>query len=248
LTFLLALAIKRGGGEVWVFATALVAAGVGSFLGTIVAGMAHRRLSADRVIVVCLFGPGVVALAGVLSIGQFGILAIAAGLGLGGSVASRTMDVLYGRLPDEARARAISHSELRFQIANVAGASLAVLMAPGPRLGFGTVGAVLVVAAAMYASSRQLSVRALTGRLISGDRLLTGEHALDRDLLDEAEFALARSRPRIAIVLAATAARAADPTGQMTKSTDVNAVIDELKRAEPKGDTARARRAIDEVS
>jgi hypothetical protein len=248
LTLLLALAIKRGGGEVWVFAAALIAAGVGSFLGTMVAGAAHRRMSLDRVIVVCLFGPGVVALAGVLSISQFGILAIAAGLGLGGSVASRTMDVLYGRVPVETRARAISHSELRFQIADVVGALLAVLMAPGLRIGFGTVGVVLVLAAAMYASSRQLSVRGITGRLISGDRLLTGEHALDRDLLEEAEFALARSRPRIAIVLAATAARAGQPTEGAGGSTDVNAVIDALKNSEPDVDHARARRAIDEVS
>ena len=232
LTFLLALAIKSGGGDVWVFATALVAAGVGSFAGTMVASRAHHRLSPDRVITLCLLGPGVVALAGVLSVGQIGILVIAAGLGLGGSVASRSMDVMYGRLQQDLRSRAISYSELRFQLANVAGASLAVLFSPGLRVGFGVVGAVLVAVAGAYAASRKLSLRLLTGRLISGDRLLTGEHDLDRDLVDEAEFALTRSRPNIAMVLAASAARAADLALQVDVPTDVNAVIDSLVKAD----------------
>ena len=36
LTFLLALSIKRGGGDQWIFVAALLAAGIGTFVGTIV--------------------------------------------------------------------------------------------------------------------------------------------------------------------------------------------------------------------
>jgi hypothetical protein len=250
LTFLLALAIKRGGGDVWVSGTALVAAGAGGFVGTAVAGRVHRRLTPDRVIVLCLLGPGAVALAGVLSIGQLGILVIATGLGMGASVAARSMDVLYGRVHEGVRASVISRSELRFQVANVAGASLAVLVAPGPRVGFGAVGIVLLTAAAIFASNRQLSLRLEAGRLISGERLLTGESALGDDLLDEAEYALARHRPRVAMALAALAARIAEGTRLGGPSADVNAVLDGLAAGSPPADgddRIRARRAIDEA-
>jgi predicted MFS family arabinose efflux permease len=248
LTFLLALAIKRGGGEVWVFATALVAAGVATFAGTMVASAVHRRLSPDRVIILCMFVPGLVALAGVLSVGRLGILAIAAGIGLGGSIAARSMDLLYGRVPTDVRSRAISSCELRFQLANVAGASLAVLAAPPLRIGFAVVGAVLVVAAGTYAASRQLSLRLLAGGVISGGRALTGEHALDRDLLEEASYALTRSRPRVAILLAASAARVKDITRDADGAEDVNAVVDELARGDRPGGRSAAQRAIDDTA
>jgi hypothetical protein len=248
LTFLLALAIKRGGGDVWVFATALVAAGVGSFAGTFVAGRAHRRLSPDRVIALCLLVPGLVALAGVLSVGRLGILVIATGLGLGGSVASRSMEVLYGRLQGRLRSRAISYSELRFQLANVAGASLAVLFAPSPRVGFGVVGVVLVAVAGAYAASRKLSLRRLTGHLISGDRQLTGDDIADLDLFAEAKLASKGSRPGTAIVLAAGAARIADIANQSDKLTDVNAVIDSLMRIEQESNRKAVPRPVEDAS
>lgn len=245
LTLLLALAIKRGGGDAWWFATALVAAGVGGFAGTFLAGGAHRRLSPDRIIVNCLLGPGLVALIGLLANGHFAVLAIAGAIGLAVSVASRAMDVIHARLPDRSRARAISATELRLQLASVAGGSLVVVVAPSPQLGIGAVGAVLVAAAAMFASSRQLALRFDTGRQGAGGTPETGD--LARDLLDEAQLALSRDRPRVAIVLAVSAARAAHAAAPGSDRADANAAIDALLQiaARTEGDDhERARRAI----
>lgn len=246
LTLLLALAIKRGGGDAWWFATALLAAGVGGFSGTFLAGGAHRRLSPDRIIVNCLLGPGLVALFGLLVNGHVAVLVIAGSIGLGVSVASRAMDVIHARLPDRSRARAISATELRLQLASVAGGSLVVLVSPSPQMGIGAVGAVLVVAAAMYASSRQLTLRFDTGRRGAAGPPETGD--LARDLLDEAQLALSRNRPRVAVVLAVSAARAAHLAHHGGDAADANAAIDALleMRAPAAGldDHERARRAI----
>src|SRR5690606_1984346 len=97
LTYLLALAIKRGGGDEWIFAAALVGAGIGSFVGTMVSPWLRRRLVSDRVVVLALLGPGVVSAFGVLTIGSLAIIAIAFAIGLGSSVSARAMDGLYGR-------------------------------------------------------------------------------------------------------------------------------------------------------
>ena len=112
LTFLLAFAIKRGGGDEWIYASALVVAGGGSFVGTMVAPRLHRALASDRIVALTLLGPAVVTAFGVLTVGNFSIIAIAFAIGLGSSISSRAMDGFYGRVPLLVRGRAISFSEL----------------------------------------------------------------------------------------------------------------------------------------
>lgn len=170
LTFLLAFAIKRGGGDAWIFVAAIVAAGTGTFLGTLIASSLHRRLSSDRVIVVALITPGVVAALGVLVVGYFGIVVLACAVGTGMSVSARAMDGLYGNVPAEVRGRTISASELRFQVAQVMGATPAVLFLPAPRVGFGVVSLVLLSAGITYASHRGLSLRHEAAALLLGQR------------------------------------------------------------------------------
>jgi predicted MFS family arabinose efflux permease len=170
LTFLLAFAIKRGGGDAWIFAAAIVAAGTGTFLGTLIASSLHRRLTSDRVIVAALITPGVVAALGVLVVGYFGIVVLAFAVGTGMSVSARAMDGLYGKVPAEVRGRTISASELRFQVAQVMGATPAVLFLPTPRLGFGVVSLVLLASGLTYASHRGLSLRHEAAALLLGQR------------------------------------------------------------------------------
>ncbi len=99
LTFLLALSIKRGGGDEWIFVAALLAAGIGTFAGTIVAPRLYRGFSSDGIVVLTLLIPGVMSAFGVLTIGSLSIVAIALAIGLGGSVATRAMDAIYGGVP-----------------------------------------------------------------------------------------------------------------------------------------------------
>ena len=210
LTFLLALSIKRGGGDEWIFVAALVAAGIGTFLGTMVSPRLHRAFSSDGVVVLTLLVPGAVSAFGVLTIGSLSIVAIALAIGLGGSVAARAMDALYGRVPHVIRGRVISRCELLFQVANVTGAAAAVLVYPGPRVGFAAVAAALIFAGVTYASQLRLSLRAEAGRWLLGRRPRTRTEALPLALLDEAMRFADQGDHYVAVVVADSAVRVLD--------------------------------------
>jgi len=210
LTFLLALAIKRGGGDEWIFAAALVGAGVGTFLGTLVSPRLHRRLASDRVVLLALMVPGVVSAFGVLTIGSLSIVAIAFTIGLAGSVASRSMDALYGRVPDLVRGRVIARIELGFQTANLSGAIIAVSAAPSPRIGFAVVAVVLLLAGVGTASTMRVSLRQEAGRWLLGGSAATPSLDLPEAILVEALQRAESGDCRLAIVLADSAVRVAE--------------------------------------
>ncbi len=213
LTYLLAFAIKRGGVDRWVFVVALAAAGIGSYLGTLITGALHRRLGSDQVVALVLLVPGVVTLFSVLAAGDLGIVAVAFSIGLGSSVATRTMDALYAQVPDIARGRAISGNELRFQLSNVTGAVLAVMLTPSPKVGFFVVATVLLVSGVSYASQSKLSIRRGAGALLLGRARYSPTSLLPRTLLDEANLQEAQGSSRLAIVTAQAAIRSAVAQG-----------------------------------
>lgn len=209
LTYLLAFAIKRGGVDRWIFVVALAAAGIGSYLGTLITGALHRRLGSDQVVALVLLVPGVVTLFSVLAAGDLGIVAVAFSIGLGSSVATRTMDALYAQVPDVARGRAISSNELSFQLSNVTGAVLAVMLTPSPKAGFFVVAAVLLLSGVSYASQSKLSIRRGAGALLLGRTKYSATSLLPRTLLDEATVQGAQGSSRLAIVTAHAAIRSA---------------------------------------
>lgn len=213
LTYLLAFAIKRGGVDRWVFVVALAAAGIGSYLGTVITGALHRRLGSDQVVALVLLVPGVVTLLSVLAAGDLGIMAVAFSIGLGSSVATRTMDALYAQVPDIARGRAISGNELRFQLSNVTGAVLAVMLTPSPKVGFFVVAAVLLVSGVSYKSQSKLSIRRGAGALLLGRARYSPTSLLPRTLLDEAYLQETQGSSRLAIVTAQAAIRSAVAQG-----------------------------------
>ncbi len=210
LTFLLALSIKRGGGDKWIFVAALIAAGFGTFLGTVVSPRLHRALSSDRVVVLTLLVPGAVSAFGVLTIGSFSIVAIALTIGLGGSVASRSMDTLYGRVPPVIRGRVISRTEFFFQLANVGGAMLAVSAYPGPRVGFAVVAVALILGGLTYASHIRLSFRHEAGRWLLGDRTQDAPGTLPQVLLGEALRYADQGDHKVAVIIAGTSIQVLD--------------------------------------
>ncbi|MEP7114688.1 MAG: hypothetical protein ABI862_15585 [Ilumatobacteraceae bacterium] len=213
LTFLLALSIKRGGGDEWIFVAALVAAGIGTFLGTMVSPRLHRAFSSNGIVVLTLLIPGAMSAFGVLTIGSISIVAIALAIGLGGSVAARAMDALYGGVPHLMRGRIISRSELLFQLANVTGAAIAVLVYPGPRVGFAAVAAVLILGGVTYASEFQLSLRHEAGRWLLGQRPRSATEGLPLALLAEAMRFAEQGDHYVAIVVADSAVRVLDARG-----------------------------------
>ena len=210
LTFLLALSIKRGGGDQWIFIAALLAAGVGTFVGTMVSSRLSRTFSTDGILVLTLLVPGVMSAFGLSTIGGVSIVAIALAIGLGGSVAARAMDGLYGDVPHLMRGRVISRNELVFQLANVAGAALAVLVYPGPRIGFAAVSVFLILAGLSYASEMRLSLRHEAGRFLLGQRPLLVTEGLPLALLAEAMRYAERGDHYVAVVVADSAVRVVD--------------------------------------
>lgn len=205
LTFLLAFAIKRGGGDEWIFAAALVAAGIGTFVGTVVSPTLHRHLSSDQVILMALVVPGAVSGFGVLTVGRLSIVAIALSIGLAGSVASRSMDAMYGHVPDLIRGRAIARTELRFQTANLIGAIVAVSAAPTPREGFAVVAVVLLFAGIITASRMRLSLRVEAAHWLLGSTGRSPSLDLPHALVSEALNLAERGEYRLATVLADSA-------------------------------------------
>ena len=133
-----------------------------------------------------LLVPGAMSAFGTLTIGSLSIVAIALAIGLGGSVASRTMDALYGDVPHLMRGRVISRNELFFQLANVTGAAVAVLVYPGPRVGFAARRRGADPRRVTYASELRLSLRKEAGRWLLGQRPRAGTEALPLALLAEA--------------------------------------------------------------
>jgi len=220
LAFLLAFSIKRGGTGSWVFVVALAATGVGSFLGTLVTGALHRRLGADQVVALVLLAPGLVTLLGVLAAGELAIVAVAFTIGLGSSVATRTMDALYAQVPEVARGRAISGNELRFQLSNVTGAVLAVMLTPSPRVGFLVVAVVLLLSGATYTSQHNQSLRRGAGALLLGRTRYSSTALLPRALLDEATLQGQQGAWRLAIVTAHAAIRSAFAQGAALPDAD----------------------------
>ena len=210
LTFLLALSIKRGGGDEWIFASALVAAGLGTFLGTMAATWLRRNGSPERVLLATLIVPGAVSAFGVLTIGSTAIVGIAFAIGLAGSVASRAMDALYGSVPPLVRGRSIARSELRFQLANVAGAVAAVSLNPAPRLGFALVAVALLAGGFTVASRLRLSLRQEAGRWLLGGEAAADDQPLAESLLHEATRLAERGEHAAAVAVADTAVRVFD--------------------------------------
>jgi hypothetical protein len=213
LTFLLALSIKRGGGDEWIFVAALVAAGIGTFLGTMVSPRLHRAFSSDGILVLTLLVPGAMSAFGVLTIGSISIVAIALAIGLGGSIAARAMDALYGGVPHLMRGRVIARNELVFQLANVTGAAAAVLVYPGPRVGFAAVAAVLILGGVTYASELRLSLRHEAGRWLLGHRPLHATEGLPLALLAEAMRFAEQGDHYVAVVVADSAVRVVEARG-----------------------------------
>ena len=159
-------------------------------------------------LVLALLVPGVVTGIGVLTVGSFSTIVIAFSVGLGAGIASRAIDSMFGRYVSSfARGRVVARSEVRFQAAQVIGAAMPVLFAPGTRAGFGAVAGLLIAAGLMFASRSRISVRRVAGQLLLGSRRSSAHLALPSALLAEAERLARLGEVRMAIVVADSAMR-----------------------------------------
>ena len=230
LTYLLAFAIKRGGGDEWIYAAGLIAAGVGGLLATLVTARLHRWLEPNGVLLLCLAVPGLISAIGVLTIGNAGVLAIAFAIGLGSGVASRSITVLHASVAILARGRTIARSQLLFQVAGLIGACLAVQLAPTPRPGFAAVSLLLIASSVLYVSRSRVSLRQQASRMILGNRAPSLHATLPQSLLIEAQRLSELGAYRMALVVADAAVRV---LVQHREPTDRHPRLDDWAALEP---------------
>lgn len=204
LTYLLAFAIKRGGGDEWIFAAGLLAVGAGGLVANLWASVIHRY-DPDWVLVSALLIPGVVCALGVAPSGNLGILAIAFSIGVGRGVGSRSITILNAAVPLLARGRSIAKTELVMQVASLVGAVLAVQFIPSPKLGFGISGAVLVFTGCGFAFRQRRTLRLQAARMLLGDDAPAIDRTLPEALVIEAQRLASLGAYRMGIIMAETA-------------------------------------------
>lgn len=205
LTYLLAFAIKRGGGDQWIFAAGLMAAGVGGLLANLFATRIHHRWSQDWIVVLSLIVPGVTCLIGVGTAGNLGVIAIAFAIGLGRGIGTRSITLLNASVAPASRARSIARSELVFQVASVVGAILAVQLAPTPNAGFAVSSVVLIGSGIAFGSRQRLVLKQHAARALLGEQAPAVHDALPDALLLEAQRLASLGAYRMAIVVAGSA-------------------------------------------
>jgi hypothetical protein len=245
VTFFLALALKASAEPAWVYGLALLAGGVGGFLGTVVAGPIRRHLEEQPMLVSSLGAVGVVAFVATAITARIGASVVAAMAALTATAGRQAFDSLTQRLaPDAEKGRAFAGFEVRFELAWVGGAIVAVTFEPSLSVGLLVVGCVGLVASVVYGFGlRQLQGAQLSLPIdvsIGGDRLAPAIVAMAR-------AADAQGADRMAIVLAHEAVQVAGlEPGSL--SSDATVELERLwRQAASPGplDDGAARQAID---
>jgi predicted MFS family arabinose efflux permease len=131
LTFFLAFGLRDNGEPPWVFGAMLVAAGVGGFLGNLVAPQLRKFTREEVILAGSLILPAVMCLFAARSASVTWVL-LAAALVAGGASSGRVaFDSLLQRdAPDAVRGRSFARFETRFQITWVIGALIPVAIPP----------------------------------------------------------------------------------------------------------------------
>jgi hypothetical protein len=237
--------LKASAEPAWVYGLALLAGGVGGFLGTVVAGPIRRHLEEQPMLVSSLGAVGVVAFVATAITARIGASVVAAMAALTATAGRQAFDSLTQRLaPDAEKGRAFAGFEVRFELAWVGGAIVAVTFEPSLSVGLLVVGCVGLVASVVYGFGlRQLQGAQLSLPIdvsIGGDRLAPAIVAMAR-------AADAQGADRMAIVLAHEAVQVAGlEPGSL--SSDATVELERLwRQAASPGplDDGAARQAID---
>jgi hypothetical protein len=214
LTFLIAFALKRSGAPVWLYGLTVAAGGLGTLAATMLSAGLRRRFSEERLLVIAMAVPAVVALFGAVQFGPVTAMMVSAAVGLGASAGKFSFDsIVQHNAPDANLGRAFAGFETRFQLYWIAGATLPIIAQPDARLGLLAMGVVLggaaiVINVALSASDRfeaPPTLLAAVTRLVLED---APEHAPPVAVLDAAEGLLRGGSPGAAVIAAAAALEA----------------------------------------
>lgn len=234
VSFLLAFALKKSGGDQWVFALALGAASLGSFSGTLIAPHWRRKLSEERLLAFACVSAGVGVLFSAISFSNATIVAAALALGLGTNVGERAVEGIVGRVrSDDSRTTTFGRAEVLYQLTWVAGSLVALGVVVSPRVGFAVAGGVLLATALVYARMSRISLRRTTRRVLLAERHGSPDVPVPELLAWSARRHLRRGEYRIAVALADAAVRATRRRGELAPDDAANwsghaVLVDEL--------------------
>jgi MFS family permease len=158
---------------VW-FGLALGASALGSVFGNVIAPRVRERVKEESMLLGALGLVGVVGLFAAVQGGRVGAIALAAAVGIGGSVGRLAFDATVQRdANDKNRGQAFAQFETRFQLAWVIAAFVPVIVKVPGWAGFAAVGALSLFALVSYAiGTRHVrkhgsAPRTLTSRAVS---------------------------------------------------------------------------------
>lgn len=228
-TFLVGFALKRSGAPVWQFGAVLAAGGAGAIAATLISARLRRRFSEERILVLTLAMPALVAVVGVLQFGIVPAIIVSAALGMAASAGKHGFDALVQRTaPDANMARAFAGFETRFQLFWIGGATLAVVAQPSARIGLlflalVLAGGAVIVDVALHASDEfetPPNLVATVARLVLDD---APAHDTPSAVLDAAEGLLQGGSTEAAVIVAAAAL---DAHGDLANDTGDNGTGD----------------------
>ena len=204
LLFHVGFALKTSGQPAWIIVVVGASAAVGGFAGTFVAPWLHRRWDEQQVLTASLVLPAVVAVLAALRFHSSTVIALAAALGLAGSLGRRAFDgVIQTEAPHARRGRAYAGLETRLEVAWVIGGLAAVISRLPNWLGL----AVLSVGLGALSFDRILA--ALAAARVGG----AGATTLPLRLMETAEAVAATGDRQQAVLVALAAAEAAAMVG-----------------------------------
>jgi predicted MFS family arabinose efflux permease len=149
--FGLAFALRRANEPAWVYGAALLAYGVGAFLGNVVAPLLRRRIRDDWLIAASLGGLAVATAFGALGSSRALVLAVAATMGIATTLGRQGFDSLVqGLAPHALHGRTFARFETQFQLGWVLGAAFATAAAVSTQIALIVVAAVVVPATVLY--------------------------------------------------------------------------------------------------
>jgi predicted MFS family arabinose efflux permease len=207
LAFLLAFTLKVAGEPAWFFGLVIAAGGVGSFIGTFLAGFARRHVREETILALALVSSGAVALVTAAQYQRTSALIVAGVSGIAANVGRQAFDSLTQRLaPDAEKGRAFARFETKFQVTWVIGALIPVLLRPSAALGLAVLGAAMGLAGAIYLSG----LRALRRhQMVVASALGDGDQDVSQSLLAMASALHSQRADRLAITTAVEAVRVA---------------------------------------
>lgn len=215
--FHVGFALKTSGQPAWLVVGVVAAGALGGFAGTFVAPWLHRRWDEQQVLTASIVLPCVMAALAALRFHSSTAAALAATLGLAGSLGRRAFDgVIQTEAPHARRGRAYAGLETRLEVAWVIGSLAAVLTRLPNWLGL----AILSVGLGALGVNRILAAVA-TAR-VGAD---AGATTLPLRLMETAEAIAARGDRQQAVLVALAAAEAAAVVGTVAPES-----LAELKR------------------